>query len=265
MAKKGFFIAIFFALVLGSCDVLEVALKSLNPVPTEQEVVQGLKKALELGVNYATNTLHKKNGYFGNKTVKILLPKEVNDVFDYAMNNKTVKALGLDKKLQQKIDDLVLSINRAAEDAADDAKPIFIDALKQMTVSQGMNILQGHDPRGKVSGFDSLAATHYFELKTRTKLFSTFKPKIQTALDKDLGLGFSANQAWNTTINFYNTYIAKVIGKPKINYTLTEYATNKALDGLFYMIGQEEKKIRKDPYKWGYDIIKKVFGYVYKG
>ena len=92
-----------------------------------------------------------------------------------------------------------------------------------------------------------------------------FKPKLNTTLNKDLGLGFSANKAWDAVLQYYNGFVAPVMGKEKINYTLSDFATNKALDGLFYMMGQEEKKIRKDPYKWAYDIIKKVFGYVYKG
>ncbi len=262
--KKGivFLLAVIF---ISSCEVLQELSKFIpvSVAPTQAEIVQGLKKALELGINYGVSTLHKRNGYY-NSVVKILLPKEVNTAFSYAINNKTVKSLGLDKVLKKKMNEVILSINRAAEEAVSDAKPIFISALNKMTITQGLNILQGHDPRGRVHGFDSLAATHYFELKTRAQLFSLFKPKIQKALDKDLGLGFSANQAWTNTIKYYNNYVATVIGKPKINYTLTEYATNKALDGLFYMIGKQEKSIRRNPYKWSYDIIKKVFGYVYK-
>ncbi len=253
-------------LFMQSCDILNQIAGELSAgmAPSTEEIVQGLKKALQMGTDYAVSTLHKKDGYFKNPKVKIPLPNDVNNLLQTAMQNKTVKTLGLDKILQQKIDNFVLAINRSAEEAAVEAKPIFIDAIKNLTITQGMNLLQGHDPRGKVSGFDSLAATHYLELKTRSQLFNKFKPKFDKYLNKDVGIGFSANQAWNEMTKYYNGYVAPVLNKPKINYTLSDYATNKALNGLFYMVGQEEKKIRKDPYKWGVDIIKKVFGYVYK-
>ena len=264
--KKIIFFILPIIIVISGCDVIDEYLKNLNlnPAPSDSEIVQGLKKALEIGVQSAVNNLHKKDGYYKNPKVKIPLPPEVQKTFNYALSNSTVKTLGLDKILQKKINNFVIAINRSAEQAAIDAKPIFLDAVKGLSISQGLDILKGRDLSGRHHGFDSLAATHYLELKTRNKLFSLYKPKIDNVLNKDLGLGFSANQAWNTTISYYNNYIASVIGKPKINYTLSTYATNKALDGLFYMIGQEEKKIRRNPYKYTYDIIKKVFGYVYR-
>ncbi len=265
MKKIGLFL-VGILLFMQSCDILTQIAGELSAgmAPSTEEIVQGLKKALQMGTDYAVSTLHKKDGYFKNQKVKIPLPDDVNNVLQTAMQNNTVKRLGLDKVLQQKIDNFVLAINRSAEEAAVEAKPIFIDAIKNLTITQGMNLLQGHDPRGKVSGFDSLAATHYLEQKTRSQLFNKFKPKFDKYLNKDVGVGFSANQAWNEMTKYYNSYIAPVLSKPTINYTLSDYATNKALNGLFYMVGQEEKKIRKDPYKWGVDIIKKVFGYVYK-
>jgi len=264
---KRFLPLLFVLLLFPSCDtimaVLETAAAQSGTVaPSEGEVVTGLKKALEIGVDYAVTTLHKKDGYYGNQIVKILLPDEVNKVLNEAMNNSYVKRLGMDKVLQKKIDEVVLAINRSAEAAAVEAKPIFVDAIKTMTITDGMSVLKGVDVRRQTAGFDSLAATHYLEFKTRQKLFTLYKPKIKAALDKDLGLGISANKAWDLTMKYYNGYIAPVLRKPKISYTLDEYATNKALDGLFYMVGQEEKKIRQDPYKWSSDIIKKVFGYV---
>jgi len=264
--KKILITVLTVLLLTPSCDVLMQSLQSVQQaaIPSEQEIIAGLKKALEYGVDFAVNQLHKTDGYYKNELVKILLPDNVSQVLDYALNNKTVKALGLDKVLRKKIDDVVLAINRSAEAAAIEAKPIFIDAVRKLTITDGMNILKGVDPRHQIAGFDSAAATHYLELRTRPQLFNLYLPKMNTVLNQNLGLGFSANDAWNTLIKYYNNYVATILGKPKINYTLAEYATNKALDGLFVMIGQEEKKIRENPYQWSSDLIKKVFGYVYK-
>jgi len=262
--KKLFVILLAFFMLQG-CEILEQVLQQAaqtNVAPTDSEIVQGLKKALELGTDYAVTSLNKTNGYYGNPKVKIPLPEDAQVVFDYALNNSKVKALGLDAKLQEKIDNFVLAVNRSAEGAAIQAKPIFVDAVTDLSISQGMNILKGQDLSGKVSGFDSIAASHYLEYKTRSQLFGLFKPKMDVYLDKDMGVGFSANEAWNTVTTYYNSYIATILGKEKITYTLSDYATNEALDGVFYMMGQEEKKIRQDPYKFAYDIIKKVFGYV---
>ena len=263
--KKLVIFLISVSFFFSSCDVLMQALEqtaSATSSPSESEVIQGLKKALEVGTEYAVNQLHKKDGYYGNLAVKILLPPDVQNVIDVAVNNTTVKRMGLDKVLKRKVDDVILAVNRAAEAAAIEAKPIFINAIRTMTITDAYNILKGQDSTRKTQGFDSLAATHYMEYKTRPQLFNLYKPKMEAALDRDLGLGFSANDAWNTTIKYYNNYIATILRKPKINYTLADYVTNKALDGLFYMIGKEEKKIRQDPYQYGYDIIRRVFGYV---
>ena len=253
-------------LLFSSCEILEQILKqaATSTTPTDTEIVQGLKKALEIGTNTAVTSLNQKDGFFGNTKVKIPLPPDVQSVLDVALNNKTVKQTGMDKLLQEKIDKFLLSVNRSAESAVIEAKPIFVNAITNLTISQGLDLLQGKDISGKVSGFDSISATHYLELKTRSSLFSLFQPKINVALDKDLGVGFSANKAWEQLTSYYNNYIATIIGKPKITYTISEFATNKALDGVFYMMGKEEKKIRKDPYQYAFEIIKKVFGYVKK-
>lgn len=256
-------------LFLTGCDVLNQIATQVNQgggsiAPSSSEIVSGLKKALSMGADYAVTNLHQRNGYYGNAKVKIPLPPEVSSVINIAMQNKTVKTLGLDKILQKKVDNFVLAINRSAEAAAIEAKPILVNAITGLSIAQGIDILRGTDLSHKTSGFDSIAATHYLDYKTRPDLFRLFKPKIDLTLNKDLGLGFSANQAWDKVIKYYNGFVAPVLNKQKITYTLSDFATNKALDGAFYMMGQEEKKIRKDPFKFAVDIIKKVFGYVYK-
>ncbi len=184
------------------------------------------------------------------------------------MKKPQFQSLGLDVVLQTKIDSVVLAINRAAEDVADDAKPIFVDAITNLSISEGLNILQGENVTNSsdASTFDSLAASHFMEYVTRDALFSLYQPKIDEALNKDLGLGFSANEAWNTLLWSYNNYITMLGNgyEPVEDVNLSSYSTDKGLDGLFMLIENQEKEIRNNPYKWGSDIIEKVFGYVYE-
>ncbi len=229
---------------------------------SEDEIVAGLKKALEIGTDTACADLHLKDGYFGNKLVKILLPSEADVIFS-ALNHPALTALGVDKKLQVEIDKVVLAINRAAEDVADDAKPIFVNAITSMSIGDGVKILNGESSYSSQisSGYDSLAATHFMETATRQQLFDLYQPKMDNALDKDLGLGFSANEAWNTLITTYNTYAAFTKDlEPIENVSLSEFSANKGLDGLFLFVGNQEKQIRDNPYNWASDIIRKVFG-----
>jgi len=261
MLRKIKFSTLFVALILviSSCEFLE------SQGLTDDEVVAGLKTALEMGSDTACSDLNQKDGYYGNELVKILLPDEA-DILYTALENNTVQALGLDVLLERKIDSVILSINRAAEDVADDAKPIFVNAISEMTISDGMNILSGHDlfSADSTEEFDSLAATHYMEYMTRDNLYSLYYPIINSALDKDLGLGFSANDAWATLLWFYNNYIVVLGLAPIDEVDLSEFSANKGLDGLFYFVGNQETAIRKDPYAWASDIIEKVFGYVYE-
>ncbi len=265
---KRFKVAIFalfsVLFVLNSCDLLEQ-----NDL-SEEEIVQGLKTALEIGTDTACTDLNAKNGYYGNLLVKILLPPEADVVFD-ALNNPKVQALGLDDLLDRKIDSVVLAINRSAEDVADDAKPIFVNSITSMSITDGLNILQGIDTYSiavdsTTATFDSIAATHYMEYTTRNDLFALYEPKMNEALSKDLGLGFSANDAWATLLYFYNQYLPLFVSglQPVEEVNLSEYTANKGLDGLFLFVGNQEKAIRKDPYTWASDIIEKVFGYVYE-
>lgn len=235
---------------------------------SEEEIVQGLKTALEIGTDTACSVLNMKDGYYGDELVKILLPQEADVIFD-ALENPTIQTLGLDVELQKKIDSVVLAINRAAEDVADDAKPIFVDAITNMSITDGLNILEGsnaYNENNSTVTFDSLAATHFMELTTRTALFNLYEPKIDIALSKDLGLGFSANDAWTTLLWFYNNYMTTFVSnlQPVEEVDLSEYSANKGLDGLFLFVGNQEKDIRNDPYQWAIDILEKVFGSVYE-
>lgn len=265
--KKIFILALMIPFLFTSCDFIEE-----ETGLTEEEIVNGLKTALEIGTDSSCTVLHKEDGYYGDKILKILLPEEAEPIFEVIdMLEGTAVGDPFKQELDNKVEDVILGINRAAEDAADDAKPIFIDAITNMTITDGMDILQGKNVKEPtVTEFDSLAATHYLDLNTRTGLTEVFAPIIDESLNKDLlGKGLSANQAWEELVYYYNGLLNMGIlqfivdGATPIdeNVTLGEHATGKALDGLFYLVGNEERKIRKDPFQWANDIIQKVFGY----
>ncbi len=159
------------------------------------------------------------------------MPKEAKSVED------KLRGLGQGKK----VDEAIESMNRAAEDAAEGAKDIFVKAIKAMTIQDAMNILKGEDD----------AATKYLSKSTRTELTNKFKPVIKVSLDK-----VGATKHWNTVFSTYN----KIPMVTKVNPNLEEYVTNKALDGLFIQIAKEELNIRKDPAARVTDLLKKVFG-----
>ncbi len=245
---------------------------------TTEEIVEGLKTALEVGTDSAANILHQTNGYYKDEIVKILLPEEAQVIYDTQQKlDPYLTQLGF--SLEDQIEKVVLGINRAAESAANDAKPIFVDAITSLSITDALDILEGRVPEtvstksGMISTetFDSTAATNYFQSVTYEDLVVVFSTPIDNALDTDLGLGFSANQAWNTLTTNYNQAVTLynntvfLTGKnplDPIEVSIAEHCTQKALDGLFVKVGNEEKKIRKDPFQWALDILQKVFGSV---
>lgn len=267
-------ISVFY---ISSCELLDI--DSGDGLSTA-EVVEGLKTALEIGTDTATNVLSVVDGYYGNSQLKIPLPDEAVNVRNQ-INALTshVPKLSSYLNLDEKFEDVVLSINRAAEESAKEAKPIFVDAIDSLSIEDGWKILNGENPAQelKSNAFDSTAATHYFQLTTHTALKGIYSPKINVQLNKDLGLGFSANEAWATLRNSIDTTLNAIEGNMIANvlyqnsgYTINriqeesigDYATEKALNGLFFKVGEEEKKIRQNPYDWAVDIIQKVFGSV---
>lgn len=227
-------VSIFF---LTGCDTLNQAGQVLaqsgigNPTPTE--ISLGLKQALEFGTTYSSERLSAKDGYFGNIAVKILFPEEAQKA------ERTLRSLGLN----QLADNVILSINRAAEDAATEAKPIFISAIKQMTIADATNILLGRDDD---------AATQYFKRVTSEQLRAKFEPIIQNSLTK-----VGATRYWGDVINRYN----RIPLVSKINPDLEAYVTQKAIEGLFIEIAKEELKIRDNLSARSTPLLKKVFGY----
>lgn len=207
------------------------AAKPVSNSLTEDEVARGLKEALNNGIEKGVTQLSKADGYFKDPQIKIPMPAEAKQV------EEKLRKLGQGKK----VDEAVESINRAAEDAASASKDLFVAAIKNLTLTDVMNILHGKDD----------AATTYLSSNTRAALVEKFKPIISKSLDK-----VGATRYWSLVFTTYNA-IPLV---QKVNPDLVEYATNKAIDGLFIQIAKEELAIRKNPAARVSDLLKKVFG-----
>ncbi len=248
-----------FSIFLYSCSALEdVAPKSL----TEAEIVEGLKTALKLGTDTAVTVLHKPDGFLMDAAVKILLPPEAKVISDNVNTISQVPLVGetAAKELKGLLGDVVTCMNRSAEDAAIEAKPIFVNAITDLSIEQALNILNGQST-GSRKEFDSIAATSYLKKKTYPNLQGLFQSKIDVSLNKPLVGNYSTNQVWGSLTEKYNL-AAPWIGAASVNTSLSGYVTGKALDGVFFKVGVEEKQIRKSPLDWASDIIHKVFGSV---
>lgn len=207
-------------------------LKNANTGITEDEAANGLKEALNAGVSAGTDFLSKRDGFFKNDAYKILFPPEAQKI------EQTLRNLGFGNKCDQVIE----NINRGAEMAVAEAKPVFINSIKQMSIKDALNIVTGGNG----------AATSYLKRTTTTELTNKFKPIIQSSLDKT-----QATKYWTDIMTLYN----KIPGVDKINTDLNSYVTQKALTALFSQVETEENKIRQDPLKRGTQLLKKVFGY----
>lgn len=228
-------------LVLCSCTTAQInqtlgevnkALGSGGTPLTTAEVAEGLKEALIKGISTGSDLVSITDGYFKNPEIKIPFPPEVQKV------ENTLRNIGLGSQ----VDKFVLSLNRGAEDAAKEAKPIFIAAIKSMTIQDAWAILKG----------DQNAATEYLKRTTSGLLKEKFKPVIQTSLNK-----VNATKYYGEIVTRYN----QIPLVDKVNPNLDDYATDKAIEGLFTMIAKEEKEIRQDPVARTTELLKKVFGY----
>ncbi len=237
MKNALFALVILFSLTWFSCDTLQDISKNLPTQGglTEQEIIDGLKQALEIGTNNASAMLNKTDGYFGDAMVKLFFPPEAQRVAE------KLRQLGMGKL----VDDFVLTLNRAAEAAAKEAAPIFVNAIKSMTLTDAKNILNG----------PVNAATTFFKDHTRQPLYDKFLPVINNKLSS-----VNCTKYWGDITTTYN----KIPGVTKVETDLPKYATNKALDGLFLKIEGEEKKIRTDAAARVTELLKKVFGSVGK-
>lgn len=196
---------------------------------SNDEIVSGLKEALNVGTKNASQQLSSVDGFFKDAAIKILMPEEALKA------EKKLRSLGMGKL----VDDAILSMNRAAEDASKSAAPIFINAVKQMSIQDAVGILKGGD----------FAATNYLKDKTTSSLTEAFRPVIEASLKK-----VDATKYWNTVFSTYNKF-----SSDKVNPDLAAYVTEKSLAGIFHQVSLEEQKIRKDPMARTTDILKKVF------
>jgi uncharacterized protein DUF4197 len=188
------------------------------------DIISGLKTALLVGTDSSVTVTSKLNGYYKDEAIKILLPPEAAIIYQNKDN-----ALFRAVKLDEKIEDAIMALNRAAEDAAHEAGPIFVDAIRNMTVSDGLSILKGKNPAGysPSTTFDSTAATSYLRSTSYDQLRDAFSPKISVSLDKKLMGEYSPNQVWNGLTSSYNVVAKKSFGMIKAieNTNLSEYVT----------------------------------------
>jgi hypothetical protein len=232
--KKIFMIAIV-ATLLSGCD----ALKTLPQMGgtgggtvTEAEAGQGIKEALSQGLVKAVLRLNKEDGFFKDALYKILLPPDAKKI------ENTLRDIGFGKM----VDKAILQINRGAEDAAGYAKPIFVDAIKSMTLSDAIGLVRNGDT----------SATHFFRVKTTDKLIAAFLPVIKSSLDK-----VDATKYYGDIVTKYNNFPTTI---KKINPDLPNFVTNKVTAALFDLVAVEEKNIRTNIAARTTDILRKVFG-----
>jgi hypothetical protein len=212
-----------------------VAAKTQSAKPSSFEIGRSLKQALEIGTVKSADQLSAVDGFFANAAVKILFPPQAQKV------ERTLRSFGLNKLC----DNVILSLNRAAEDAAKQAKPIFITAIKRMTLKDVTNILLGSQD----------AATQYFKNTTTGQLSTTFKPVVQNSLNKT-----GATLYYGDAVNQYN----QIPFVRKLNPNISDYVTQKAIDGLFFEIALEELNIRKNIGARSTPLLQKVFGFADK-
>jgi hypothetical protein len=202
-----------------------------DPKLSNEEVVKGLKEALSIGTNNSSSLASKADGFYKNPRLFIPWPEEA----------KEMKARLIKMGFSKKIEEFELSLNRAAEEAAKKAAPVFLDAITNMSLQDGFAILKGADT----------AATNYLRKTTYAPLKSNFLPVVKEAIEK-----VKVTSYWNPLVTAYN----KIPGVKKQNPDLDDYVTNKAINGLMVLIADEEIKIRRDPAARVTDLLKKVFG-----
>jgi RNA binding exosome subunit len=215
----------------GLADLMKGFGSAQKEGPDENTTASGLKEALSVSTENAVNNVSRTDGYFGNQAIKILMPDNIQKV------GNVLRKVGY----QKEVDEFVLSMNRAAEKAAPKAASFFVDAIKEMTFEDARKILGGGDT----------AATEFFRQKTHDKLYGAFKPVISSSMDE-----VGCTRSYKDMMGKYES----IPFMEKQSLDLDHYVTSKALDGLFFVVGEEEKKIRTDPAARTTDLLKTVFG-----
>lgn len=240
MRKLSFIVIVLSLLAAAPCGAgfLDNLFKAISGPAAEEEselseatIVDGLKEALSVATQKAVAEVSRVDGYFGNPEIRIPFPEKIRGVAD------VLRKVGFERQ----VDEFVLSMNRAAEGAAPEAASIFLDAVKEMTIEDARGILNGGDT----------AATEYFREKTSERLYEAFKPPVRESMDS-----VGVTRAYNDVMDRYEA----IPFMRSESMDLDHYVTTEALEGLFYMLGQEEKKIRTDPAARVTELLKKVFG-----
>lgn len=239
--KKTIIFTAALSLGLVSCDVLNEAADILilddsasKPSLTNDEVIAGLKEALNVGIKNSVDLTSVTDGFLGNADIRLPFPED-------AMK---VKQKALDWGLDGQVEKFETTLNRAAEEATKEALPIFKDAILNMSISDGFGILNGGEG----------AATKFLKDKTTSQLVTAFSPKVEAAISK-----VKLTEYWEPIINKYNGAMT-LTGGEKLNPDLNQYVTERAISGLFFMVEKEENKIRKDPVARVSELLQKVFG-----
>ncbi len=206
-----------------------------NSTPNQNEIVRGLKEALQQGTNKGSDKLSVADGFFKDAAVKILMPPEAKNV------EEKLRAVGLGSL----VDDAILSFNRGAEKASLQAKPIFVNAITQMSFADAMGILKG----------GGTSATEYLKKACTAQLTSAFKPVVQQSLNQ-----VNATKYWSDAMSAYN----KIPFVQPVTTDLTSFVTQRAIDGIFLKIADEERNIRANPLQQASALLQKVFSYATK-
>jgi len=231
------------SLFVGTCSKVDLSMvngyvnpntTSSTPKLSNQEVISGLKEALQVGIKNAVNVTSVTDGFLKNETIRLAFPPDAIKARQKA----------IDLGMTAQVDKFETTLNRAAEEAAKEALPIFVDAITNMSVQDGFAILNGGNG----------AATKFLKDQTTTKLTSAFSPKVAEAISR-----VKLTEYWSPIMTKYNAAM-NLTGGEKINPDLNAYVTQKAIEGLFKMVEQEENKIRKDPAARVTELLAKVFG-----
>lgn len=236
MRSTNFLFALSAVTLISSCDILTQVggVPGLNPLPpSESEVAAGLKSALEVGISNAVKLTSENGGFFNNNLIRIPFPPEATRM------ERTLRDIGLGSQ----VDQFVRTMNSAAEEASKQAIPIFVNAIRQMTFTDVMNIWRG----------DSTAATQFLQRTTSDQLRIAFAPDIKDAIDK-----VELTSLWNPLASAYNS----IPFVTPVNPNLEDYITDRTLTGLFTIVAREEITIRRDPAARVNDILKRVFGWL---
>ena len=246
--KTRIFLSLLAIFIFTGCaEITQLAQQTLtdNRPLTQSEIIAGLKEALIVGSEKSIGILGVTDGYYKNELVKILLPPEADII---------VRNIGRIPGGEKLLEDVIMSINRAAEDAVSEAKPIFVNSITNITITDAVGILRG----------DNNAATQYLQRTTYNQLFDLYRPKISNSVNKKLIGNVSAGQSWDLLTGNWNELANSVVGRMAgfnpVETKLDEYLTQKALNGLFLKIEEQEALIRKDPLARVSNTLKRVFG-----